>query len=109
MTAWMGGGLGKMDTCIFMAESLRCSPEIITTLLAAIIFTGIFTAIPQNKIKNSIKKKIKILAPQTMREHISSVLFCFVFNFILFLNLKHCISFAKHQNESTQVYMCSPS
>ena len=22
------------------------------------------------------------------------------FNFILFLNLKHCISFAKHQNES---------
>ena len=23
------------------------------------------------------------------------------FNFILFLNLKHCISFAKHQNEST--------
>ena len=30
--------------------------------------------------------------------------FCFlffVFNFILFLNLKHCISFAKHQNEST--------
>ena len=29
----------------------------------------------------------------------SSVLF-FFFNFILFLNLKHCISFAKHQNES---------
>ena len=25
----------------------------------------------------------------------------FSFNFILFLNLKHCISFAKHQNEST--------
>ena len=24
----------------------------------------------------------------------------FLFNFILFLNLKHCISFAKHQNES---------
>ena len=23
----------------------------------------------------------------------------FFFNFILFLNLKHCISFAKHQNE----------
>ena len=23
------------------------------------------------------------------------------FNFILFLNMKHCISFAKHQNEST--------
>ena len=27
--------------------------------------------------------------------------FYFFFNFILFLNLKHCISFAKHQNEST--------
>ena len=25
----------------------------------------------------------------------------YFFNFILFLNLKHCISFAKHQNEST--------
>ena len=24
----------------------------------------------------------------------------FIFFFILFLNLKHCISFAKHQNES---------
>ena len=28
-------------------------------------------------------------------------LFFIVLNFILFLNLKHCISFAKHQNEST--------
>ena len=27
-------------------------------------------------------------------------LFFFFFNFILFLNLKHCISFAKHQNKS---------
>ena len=26
---------------------------------------------------------------------------CFIFFLILFLNLKHCISFAKHQNEST--------
>ena len=26
--------------------------------------------------------------------------FNFFLNFILFLNLKHCISFAKHQNES---------
>ena len=35
---------------------------------------------------------------------ISNFIFYFVFiyflNFILFLNLKHCISFAKHQNES---------
>ena len=30
----------------------------------------------------------------------------FFFNFILFLNLKHCISFAKHQNESaTGIHM----
>ena len=30
-----------------------------------------------------------------------SLFFCFFFlNFILSLNLKHCISFAKHQNES---------
>ena len=28
------GSLGRMDTCIRMAESLRCSPETITTLLA---------------------------------------------------------------------------
>ena len=27
--------------------------------------------------------------------------FFFFFNFIFFLNLKHCISFAKHQNKST--------
>ena len=28
------------------------------------------------------------------------------FNFILFVNLKHCISFAKHQNESaTGIHM----
>ena len=34
--------------------------------------------------------------------HHSGLLFpiLFFFNFILFLNLKHCISFAKHQNES---------
>ena len=46
---WQPGYKGvweKMDTCVFMAESLCCSPEVITTLLTAIIFTGIFTAIP---------------------------------------------------------------
>ena len=31
---------------------------------------------------------------------LSLSLFFFKFNLILFLNLKHCISFAKHQNES---------
>ena len=34
VAAWMGGGVwGRMDTCICMAESLRCSPETITVLL----------------------------------------------------------------------------
>ena len=33
VAAWMGGEFGgRMDTCICMAESLRCSPETITTL-----------------------------------------------------------------------------
>ena len=32
--AWMGVGVwGRMDTCVCMAESLRCSPETITALL----------------------------------------------------------------------------
>ena len=32
--AWMGGEFGgELDTCIRMAESLRCSSEIIKTLL----------------------------------------------------------------------------
>ena len=32
-------------------------------------------------------------------EHPELISFFFFFNLILFLNLKHCISFAKHQNE----------
>ena len=31
--AWMGGELGRMDTCICMAESLRYSPETNTAWL----------------------------------------------------------------------------
>ena len=31
---------------------------------------------------------------------ISKIIFFLFFSFLLFLNLKHCISFAKHQNES---------
>ena len=31
--AWMGGSLGRMDTCIHLTESLCCSPKTITTLL----------------------------------------------------------------------------
>ena len=36
---WPGweGSLGRMDTCIRMAESLRCSPETTTTLLIGYI------------------------------------------------------------------------
>ena len=34
LAAWMGGQFwGGVDTCICMAESLRCSPETTTTLL----------------------------------------------------------------------------
>ena len=34
VAAWMGGEfVGRMDTCICMAESLCCPPETITTLL----------------------------------------------------------------------------
>ena len=34
VAAWMGGEfVGRMDTCIYMTESLPCSPETVTTLL----------------------------------------------------------------------------
>ena len=41
-------GWKRRDTCIYMAESLRCSPEIITTLLISYI---------QYKIKKYFFKK----------------------------------------------------
>ena len=45
----MGSGVwGKMDTCVCMAESLCCSPEIITTLLIGYM---------PYKIKSFFKKK----------------------------------------------------
>ena len=35
VTAWMGEEFGgEMDTCICMAVSLRCSPQIITLLIS---------------------------------------------------------------------------
>ena len=43
--AWTGGENGRMYTCV--AESLRCSPETITTLLT----------VPQYKIKSVLKIK----------------------------------------------------
>ena len=34
MTAWMAGGVwGRIDTCIYVAESLRRSPETITNIV----------------------------------------------------------------------------
>ena len=47
------GFVGRMDTCVYMAESLRCSPEMTTTLL--INYTPI-----QNK-KHKVWKKKKSL------------------------------------------------
>ena len=32
--AWMGEGIGRMDSCIGMAESLHCSPETITFFIS---------------------------------------------------------------------------
>ena len=49
VAAWMGG-VGRMDTCICMAESLCCPPETITTLLISYTPT-------QNK---NLKKKKRI-------------------------------------------------
>ena len=49
------GVWGRSDTCICMAESLCCSPEIVTTLLIG------YTPM-QNKqiLKNGVGKVIKI-------------------------------------------------
>ena len=45
---------------------------------------------------------IFFLAPKSLQMVTAAMnFFFFSFSFILFLNLKHCISFAKHQNEST--------
>ena len=38
--------------------------------------------------------------PDTLTPYRNIKYFTLFFNFILFLSLKHCISFAKHQNES---------
>ena len=46
------GGWQRMDTCIRMAESLCCPPEIIATLLIG------YTSIQDKKFKVKKKKKI---------------------------------------------------
>ena len=52
---WKGGFKG-IDTCIGMAESLRCSPETITTLL--ISYTPIQNVLVLKNNKNENLKKI---------------------------------------------------
>ena len=47
------GVWGRMDTCICMAESLRCSPETLTALL-----TG-YTSIQNKKFKQQQQQKRK--------------------------------------------------
>ena len=41
---FFGGGAGRMDTCIHMAESLSCSPETTTTLFVNWVY-------PDTKLK----------------------------------------------------------
>ena len=40
-------GWGRMDTCIYMAESLHCSPETVTTLLIG------YTPVQNEKLKKT--------------------------------------------------------
>ena len=47
-----GGVCRRLDTCICMAESLRCSPEAITTLLIS------YTPIQNKKFKVWNKEKV---------------------------------------------------
>ena len=48
------GVWGRMDTCICMAESLRCSPETSTTLLLAIPQCKMFLVLKKIKMKKKL-------------------------------------------------------
>ena len=50
--------LGRMDTCICMAEFLCCSPETITTL---------FITVPQDKIKSFEKENVYSGSKETFK------------------------------------------
>ena len=64
VVVWMGGNfMGRMDTCLCMAESLLCSPETTTTLL--ISYTPV-----QNK-------KFKKISP-SYHSLESSIYFCLI-------------------------------
>ena len=53
VAAWMTGVWERMDVCIYMAESLLCSPETITMLLTSYIL------IQNRKLKKTYNLKIK--------------------------------------------------
>ena len=55
------GFWGRMDTCVYMAESLRCSPEMTTTLLIN------YTPIQNKKLKVWKKKKNSLVQCEPSR------------------------------------------
>ena len=59
--AWMGGEIwGRMDTCAYMAESLHCSSESITSLLIGYSpIQSVFGVKKYNKLKNKLVEKKK--------------------------------------------------
>ena len=72
------GSLRRMDTCIFMAESLHCSPETITILLID------YTPIQNKKLKK--KKTLWQYPPQMDDTELSDIirslqrLYCFSYS-----------------------------
>ena len=54
----------------------------------------------EGQIKELYPRSIKREFMELEARKLNFLFFSLFFNFILFLNLKHCISFAKHQNES---------
>ena len=66
-----------------------------------------FTQTDVHWVGDAIQPSHPLLSPSppafNLFQHQGLFIF-FFFNFILFLNLKHCISFAKHQNESKWIF-----
>ena len=79
------GVRGRMDTCIFMAESLHCSPETITTSLTGYTPT-------QNK-KFQRKKK---LPPLFLLLTFPFFNFVFPFFLIIALFFPKCFNYIRH-------------
>ena len=57
----MGRGLGRMDTCICMAESFHCSPEMITALWTGYTLTENAFGVKNIKIKFKNNINIEII------------------------------------------------